>query len=135
MSLPCILSLHSNVGIIKQKREVIAYLVRNYFTNPGQTSELYEPLMISFLNGSSIYGSAEALSQEVSGKLSRAIKRFYPDDGIRVYCTPKQNANNTYNLELKIELVDGATSSSIFIDQLITVDESGNIIINFTGSY
>lgn len=126
MATPVILSLHSSLGILKDKRDIAAYLVRQYFSNPGKTSELFEDNLISFNKTKVLYNNnLEGLVNDVEDSLREVLRRYMPNDDISIEAKAVNVVSPTrYNIEVRVYITDNGNKELILIDSQIFISDS-----------
>ena len=76
MATPVLLSLDSAIGIVKDKRDIASYLIRQYFSNPGKTSELFEDNLISFNKTKVLFNNnLDRLVEDVQMSINEVLRR------------------------------------------------------------
>jgi hypothetical protein len=74
--------------MLKSRENVIMYLIRFLFVNPGGTTSINEGEMISFRKLVAMYGSRDPdqLANKISEMMTAAAAHYFPNDGINVVC-------------------------------------------------
>ena len=97
--------------MLKSRENVIMYLIRFLFVNPGGTTSINEGEMISFRKLLAMYGSKdpEKLANKISEMMTTSVAHYFPDDGINVVCNMVKEdgygEDGTYLGNYSIEIV------------------------------
>lgn len=136
MATPVILSLHSSIGIIKDKRDIAAYLIRQYFSNPGKTSELFENELISFNKTKVLFNSDPTkIAEDAQMSLNSVFRKYFQYDDINVEVKAVNIVNTSrYNIEVRAYITDNKTKELYLIDSLIS-NNDGVLTISFGQNY
>ena len=128
MATPVILSLNSAIGIVKDKRDIAAYIVRQYFSNPGKTSELFEEELISFNKTRVLYNNnLDRLVEDVESSLREVLKRYMPNDDISIEAKAVNIQDTSrYNIELRVYINDNGKKELILIEGRVYI--SGTVL-------
>lgn len=133
MATPVLLSLDSAIGIVKDKRDIASYLIRQYFSNPGKTSELFEDNLISFNKTKVLFNNnLDRLVEDVQMSINEVLRRYFPHDDISVDAKAVNIVNTSkYNIELRVYLTDNNSKELFLIDSQIYI--SGNTLVVHLG--
>ena len=104
--------------MLKSKENVIMYLIRFLFVNPGGTTSINEGEMISFRKLVAMYGSTnpEQLANKISEMMTTSVAHYFPNDGISVVCNVVKEEGydkdgtylGNYSIEIAARDRDGA---------------------------
>ena len=104
--------------MLKSKENVIMYLIRFLFVNPGGTTSINEGEMISFRKLVAMYGSTnpEQLANKISEMMATSVAHYFPNDGISVVCNMVKEEGydkdgtylGNYSIEIAARDRDGA---------------------------
>jgi hypothetical protein len=118
---------HSPINLLTSIEDKIASLIQFMLFNPGMTSSLVEPLMLSYrkMEGENA-GDIETLCKEMSTKLTLAIQRIAPGQEIRAEVSAVNNLENEPETlhRLSIKIIDRNGITLIPLTH-VTVDENG----------
>lgn len=83
-------TLHSITNpVLTKVEDVVAYLIRFLFANPGSTSSLNEGEMLSFRKLVSNFGNQQLdmLQEKIGSMLTTSIQHFFPHENYTATCT------------------------------------------------
>lgn len=132
---PCIMTLDPVAGIITDREDIAAYIIRQMFGNPGNTSDVYGDILVSFNELSSRYNDNLAeLSNAIQNKLENIIRTYFPTDSISVQCSIVNEKDRNYNLSIRTLIKDNfGTNQPLLTDAKVKVQDGG-FTINFKGA-
>lgn len=134
MSKPCYLSLSSDGGVLTDMEDIIPSVLRMFFGQPGNTSDLLEAHKESFKMLDSKYGTdPHRMSSAVSSSLKTIYDRYFPNDNIEVICKPEIISEARYNLQISVVAMDvnGKTVNLISNRKVFINRETQEFIIRF----
>lgn len=138
MTIPIIPTLHLNAGILKEKTDVVAYLIRHTLTQSSKVSNTFGKELVSFRELDSKYGGdPEELQELFSRKLNTLMRRYFPDGSVSVDVTmSNKDTDGQYSLEIRATNVatENNQQTLILTDAKVTMRENYILDIKFTGA-
>ena len=125
-------SHYGTVTTVSNQADVMAYLIRFLFANPGWTESYHETEMLSFRVMNAKCGDdPTALAEMISNGLQRAMSRYFPNaiPVVNVIVT-SINPDGTY--ALSIEATDSTGVPLIPINKF-KVNKDGEIVATLEG--
>lgn len=97
-------TLHSGpTQVLKNKDDIVAYIIRHSLMNPGFTSSFIEGRLISFRKLEAEYETdREGLAEAYSSKLKIAFQNLFPDDNISVTVDTYDIDDAKYGLTINV---------------------------------
>ena len=94
--------------LLETPTDIIWYIIRFSFENPGFTSSLNEASLVSFRVLEAEYGeNKEILADNYAGKLSSAINNYFPGGNYKVSVLTEDINETTYKLILSVTDLEG----------------------------
>ena len=127
MTTPIIPTLdRASNRVLSDPADVIAYLVKFFFTNPGNISEPFANLQVSFRKLNATFGSnAKQMVDQTTIQLQTVINRYYPDGRFLVNVTALNET--TPNYTLRVGIVDRNGTPVMVASTTINEDGTVNI--------
>lgn len=133
---PCILTLDPSIGIITNRQDIVAYIVRQFFGTPGRISDTYLTEIISFREIKSKYSTElQSICVQSQDALETTIRRMIPSEKITVECSlDKVKNDNRYNMVIRIVIEDVSglrkpvltTANVEVVDDVFTIKLQGD---------
>lgn len=136
MAIPIVPTLHSSSGLLVDKSDIVAYVIRHVLTQSGKTSNTYFKDIVSFRTLESLYGAdLEEFREMFSRLLNKVLKRYFPDGSVTVDVeTTTPDSDGLYNMEIRA-LTSTTTDDILILTNAKVAIKDGNILnINFTGA-
>ena len=137
MATPIIPTLHSNVGILTEKSDIVAYVIRHILAQAKKTSVHLDNYKVSFRKLEAEYGAnTEELRTALSRHLDKVLYRYFPDGSVRVVVTSSPTTTDgVYTLEIKANSYtkDTPGGSLILTDANVSIKDGNVFNIAFKG--
>lgn len=137
MTAPCIPTLHANAGVITDKSDIVAYVIRHVLAQPKNASIHYENFKVSFRALEAAYGSnTTELRVMLERKLDEVLKRYIPDGSVRISVTSTEtDTEGWYTLDIKASSYDSANTGTLLLtDAKVTIKDGKIFNITFQGA-
>lgn len=137
MPTPCYLSLSSDGGVLTSMEDIIPSVLRTFFGQPGNTSDLLEEYKYSFKMLDAKYGTnPERMASSVSNALKKIYDRYFPNNNIDVICDHEILTEFRYNLLISVVGIDvnGSQVNMISRRKISVNRETQEFKINFGGN-
>ena len=134
MSKPCYLSLSSDGGVLTDMEDIIPSVLRTFFGQPGNTSDIVDQYKESFKMIDAKSGTDPYLmSSAVSSALKRIYDRYFPKNNVDVICKPEIISEARYNLLISVVGMDtSGRQVNLISNRKISVNrETQEFRINF----
>lgn len=136
MTIPIIPTLHSTSGLLVDKSDIVAYVIRHILTQSGKTSNMYFNDIVSFRTLEAQYGAdLEEFKEMFSRMLNKVLRRYFPDGSVTVdvdATTP--DLNGQYNMEIRALTTNTSNDILILTNAKVSIKDGNVININFTGA-
>ena len=137
MAIPIIPTLHSNVGILTEKSDIVAYVIRHVLAQSKKTSVHLDEYKVSFRKLEAEYGvNTEELREVLARHLDKVLYRYFSDGSVRVIVssTPTDK-DGVYTLEIKANSYTRSTpgGSLILTDANVSIKDGSVFNISFKG--
>lgn len=137
MPIPIVPTLHSNVGILTEKADIVAYVIRHVLAQAKKTSVHLDEFKVSFRKLEAQYGAnTEELKEALSRHLDRVLYRYFPDGSVRVSVSSSvTDTEGVYTLEIKANSYtrDTPGGSLILTDANVSIKDGNVFNIAFRG--
>lgn len=137
MSTPIIPTLHSNVGILTEKSDIVAYVIRHILAQAKKTSVHLDNFKVSFRKLEAEYGAnTEELREALSRHLDAVLYRYFPDGSVRVVVgSSATDVDGVYTLEIKATsyTTESPGGSLILTDADVSIKDGNVFNIAFKG--
>ena len=132
--------LSSSEGYLTDVRDQVIALLRFMIMNPGGTSDIWEPDLLSFRVISSVNeDSRDKLTSALSSRISEVLSRKFKDYTFDVECTTEDydtsEATGRYTVTIDILINTSTGQTAAIINGSIFVDKKTNqISLKFSNS-
>ena len=117
-------------SILKNPSDILAYVIRYYFTAPKSVSNSTFDFMVSFADSASKYQNVIAnLVSQVQKDLMGVFNRFFSAQATTVNVTPQDNGDGSYNITVECSTVVNGKNYALGGD--ITVNNTGVLQIKW----
>jgi hypothetical protein len=131
-------NLYNNAGILTDKRERAAYIIKQFVYNPGNISNYFEDELASLRLLAAYHGyKKENMIDYVKRILVGIFNYQYPDDQIEVEVTARNINEIRYavNIQVKITDMSSGISGALILKRSIEVTENNEFILHLTPTY
>ena len=131
--IPIIPTLDSQ-SILKDPRDILAYVLRYYTTAPKSISDTTPNAMISIMDDISKYqGNQSTLISAVTTSLQSVYTRFFPMGSLSVDVSTSDNGDGSYNVTILLSVILNGVNYTIGGD--VSVSNTGILQLKFHPSF
>lgn len=138
MATPIIPTLHSSAGILTDKSDIVAYVIRHVLAQAKKTSVHLDKFKVSFRKLEAEYGAnTEELRVALSRHLDNILLRYFPNGSVRVTIdSSATDVNGVYSLEIKATSYAGDIpgGSLILTNAKVSIKDGNVFNIAFKGA-
>lgn len=138
MTTPIIPTLHSSAGILTDKADIVAYVIRHVLAQAKKTSVHLDKYKVSFRKLEAEYGAnTEELRVALSRHLDNILRRYFPGGSVRIDVSSSvTNTDGVYTLEIKATSYSEETpaGSLILTNAKVSIKDGNVFNIAFKGA-
>lgn len=117
-------------SILANPKDIMAYVLRYYFTAPKSVSNTTYAMMASFAETASRYQSVPSnLVAQVEADLQNVYNRFFPIESTTVNISSSDNGDGSYNIIVQVSTIQNGTSYALGSD--VSVNANGVLEIKW----